>query len=225
MADQWKSCRDTLQCHLINYDRLEAVQYALSLLENGTVTVPELYEQILAPSLNSILVSREAAYDMIWREHVMTGIVRGVVESALPYVLKERNQHRLPGFTQKVMLACPEEEYHELGLRMGADFYTIAGYDVVFIGSNTPKHNILSAAKHLQPDIIGIGVSNYLNLIQLDWIIPKLRQEMKQGVKIYLGGSAFKHTGRTHQDFQADGIVNTFDEILALRGHAYEDRV
>ena len=71
------------------------------------------------------------------------------------------------------MLVCPEEEYHDLGIRMGADFFTIAGYDVTYIGSNTPKSNILSAARFLKPDIIDISVSNYLNLVMLEKIIPE----------------------------------------------------
>ena len=225
MAESMKSYLDTFQSHLKNFQRVEAVQYALSLLESGAVTVPLLYEQILAPSLNSILVGRDTAHDMIWREHVMTGIVRSVVEAALPYVMKERAKHRLPGFSKKVMLACPEEEYHDLGLRMGADFYTIAGYDVVFIGSNTPKQNIISAAKQIQPDIVGISVSNYLNMIQLEWIVPKLRKEIGPDLTIMLSGSAFSHTGRGYKDFHADGYVNSFEDIMALRGHAYENSI
>ncbi len=222
-ADYLQSILDIFTGHLERYDRLEAVRYALSLLDEGTATIPELYEGILAPSLNRILVGRDKEHDLIWREHVMTNIVRSVIESALPHVLKEREKYCLPNFQQKVMLVCPEEEYHDLGARMGADFFTIAGYDVLYIGSNTPKSNIISAARYLKPDIIDISVSNYFNLVMLEKIIPELKQEIEKDVKVLVSGSAFKHTGRTYADFHADGIVNSFKDIMDLRGDAHED--
>jgi methanogenic corrinoid protein MtbC1 len=218
MADDPTSFLEIFKDHLNRFDRLEAVKYCISLLEKGIVSAPELYEQILAPSLNAVLVCRDNEHDMIWREHVMTSIVRSVIESAFPYVLKEREKHSQPGLSQKAMLVCPEEEYHDLGIRMGADFFAIAGYDVTYIGSNTPKTNILSAASFLKPDIIDIGVSNYLNLVMLKKIIPELKQSLHYGVRIMLSGSAFRHTGRTYKDFFADGIVNSFQDVLDLRG-------
>ncbi len=223
MTDTLKGMMEAFQSHLNGFGRHDAVAYGISLLENGRITVPDLYEHVLAPSLNSILVGREEEHDLIWREHVMTNIVRSVIESAFPYVLKEREKYLLEGFHQKAMLVCPEEEYHDLGARMGADFFTIAGYDVTYIGSNTPKSNILSAAAYLKPDLIDISVSNYLNLVMLKKIIPELRQGLGQGARIMVSGSAFLHTGKPYQEFHADGLINSFKDILDLRGKAYED--
>lgn len=225
MADDLKSYQEIFKGHLNSHDRLETVRYGISLLENGVVSVSELYEHILAPSLNAVLVCRDNEHEMIWREHVMTNIIRSVIESAFPYVLKERDKYSQPGFSRKVMLVCPEEEYHDIGIRMGADFFTIAGYDVTYIGGNTPKSNILSAANYLHPDIIDISVSNYLNLFMLEKIVPELKQELPQNVMICLSGSAFRHTGRTFMDFHADRLVNSFQDVLDLRGNTHEDSV
>ena len=61
---------------------------------------------------------------------------------------------------------------------MGADFYTIAHFNVTFIGSNLPKSSIVSAAKELKPDFIGISVTNYLRLAKLRGIIESLRENV-----------------------------------------------
>lgn len=225
MAGDLKGFLEIFKDHLNRHDRLETVKYGISLLEKGAVTVSELYERILAPSLNAVLVFRENEHEMIWREHVMTNIIRSVIESAFPYVLKEKEKYALTGFSKKVLLVCPEEEYHDIGIRMGADFFTIAGYDVTYIGSNTPKSNILSAANLLRPDMIDISVSNYLNLFALEKIVPELKRELPGNVMIYLSGSAFRHTGRTFMDFHADGLVNSFQDVLDLRGNTHEDSV
>lgn len=216
---------ETFRAHLVNCEREEALRYGGGLLERELVTVPEFYERILAPALNSVLVCRENEEKMIWREHVMTGIVRSAVEMSFPYVLRARDARNLSAPLGRVMLACPEEEYHELGARMGADFYTMAGYETVFIGANTPMANILSAARELKPDVVSLSVSNYLNLVPLGRIVAGLRAELPAGTRIYVSGSAFRLTNRKASDFGADALVNTYADILNARGSTDEDRV
>ena len=73
--------------YLNQYDRRAATFYALDLLKTAQVTIPELYEMVLAPALNKIAVPRDQAADLIWRDHTVTNIVRGIAESSYPYVL------------------------------------------------------------------------------------------------------------------------------------------
>lgn len=219
-----KTYSEKFRSHLIDCNRDWSLRYIGSLLERDLVTVPELYEQVLAPALNSVFVCRGNEEEMIWREHVMTGIVRSAVEMSFPYVLSARDKLGFAAPLGKVMLACPEEEYHELGARMGADFYTIAGYDAVFIGANTPVSAILSAASTLKPTIVNLSVSNYLNLVQLNRIVEGLRAEVPTGCQIFVSGSAFRLTNKSASDFGADGFVNTYADLLSLRGNVNEGR-
>ena len=214
----------TFSTYLSELDREKATSFCLSLLEDQKVTIPELYEFILAPALNRIVVPRGKEDELIWREHTQTNIVRGIVESAFPYVLKQRQAASFSGSAGKIVLACPEEEYHELGIRMGADFYTIAQFDVVFIGSNLPKSSIVSAAKELKPDFVGISVTNYLRLVQLKHIVESLRENLDSNVRIIVSGSAFNHTGSTAQDFGADELITSYEDVAALARRSYEAR-
>ncbi len=200
--------------HLERFDRDGAARYALSLLEGG-MSVAELYETVLAPSLNRIEVPRAEEDGRIWREHMMSYIVRGVMEAAYPHVLKERDRSGMPGKGRKVLLACPEEEYHEIGVRMGADFFTILGWDVAYVGANTPRDTLLDAVKALKPGTVALSVTNYLNLAQLPALVRALKAEAP-GLQVLLSGSALKHTGKSAADFGADGAVNSFASIQAL---------
>ncbi len=215
--------QETFRTHLQNCDREAGLWYAVSLLEEG-MPVNLLYERVLTPALNSVFVCRANESEMIWREHVMTGIVRSAVEASFPYVLRARDALHLDAPLGRVMLACPEEEYHELGARMGADFYTMAGYEAIFIGANTPKSNILSAARELKPDIVNLSISNYLNLVPLERMIADLRSALPVGTKINVSGGAFRLTKKAAEDFGADALVNTYDDIVRGRGTAHEDR-
>lgn len=210
--------------YLDAFDKEQATSYCLRLLEEKKVTIPKLYQSIFAQSLNRIEVPRGSADELIWREHAQTNIVRGIVESAYPFVLHERDDYQSKGTPGRILLACPEEEYHELGIRMGADFYTIAGFDVHFIGSNLPRSSMISAVQELNPDYVGISVTNYLRLVQLKRIVESLREKIGTSIKIVVSGSAFNHTGSSAQDFGADELINTFEDVVALAGRSYETR-
>lgn len=201
---------------LSDFAKDEAIAYCTGLLAQGTLTVPQLYEQVLAPALNKIAVPRDQEDDLIWREHAMAAIVRSIIECARPYVMKEKEHADAGGRAGRVLLVCPEDEYHELGIRMGEDFFTIAGFETFFIGGNTPQANIVSAVETLRPDIVDIGVSNFLNLVQLKKIVAQLKQRIDARVKIAVSGSALGRSGKTAADFGADIIINSFADILAL---------
>lgn len=217
MNEDMKSYQETFNKHIKELDKEESYEYALSLLSEEKVTVPELYEHIIAPVLNSIVVGRRDEDTVIWKEHTMTGIARTIVEGAYPFVLKASRRDFPEGNGRKVMILCPEEEYHELGARMGADYFKLEGYEVIFIGGNTPKENFFSAYDALKPDIIAISVSNYLNLVPLKGIIGQIREKALGSTRIILSGSAFHHSGRTAEDFGADHLVTSFRDIDRLR--------
>lgn len=198
--------------YLENFDRDDAIVYAISLLESGALSVPELYESVLAPALNRIQVPRDQEQSLIWREHMMSSIVRTTMEVAYPHVLREKGSaHR----GMLVLLACPEEEYHEIGIRMGADFFTILGYEVAYIGCNTPRETLLDAVRALKPELVSLGVTNYLNLAQLPALVAALKSQ-DPIPRVYLSGSALRHADKAAADFGADGALDSFASIQAL---------
>lgn len=215
MAQDISEYFETVAAHLQRFEKDEAIGYCMQLLEEGKVTIAELYEEILAPALNRITILRAEEDSLIWQEHAMTAIVRSIIECARPYVLKEKAFNNA-GSGGRVILVCPEDEYHELGIRMGQDFFTIANYEAVFVGGNTPRENIVSAVQMLNPDLVDIGVSNFLNLVTLKKIILELREKISPNIKIAVSGSAFQRTGKNAADFGADIIINSFADILAF---------
>ncbi|MHB1151916.1 MAG: cobalamin B12-binding domain-containing protein [Eubacteriales bacterium] len=175
MEKDFKLYFDTLFEYLQTFNKVKSLEYCMTLLGENTVTVPELYEMVLAPALNGIVIPRGDENSLIWQEHTATNIVRNIIECSYPFVIKEKTEYEKPGTRKKIILLCPEEEYHEIGIRMGADFFTIVNFEVIYIGCNTPKENIISAIKQINPDFIGVGVSNYLNLVSLNKIIQSIR--------------------------------------------------
>lgn len=203
--------------YLIGFRKIEALNYCMNLLAHNEISIPALYEQILAPALNQIVLERKEEDHLIWKEHVMTNIVRNIIEASFPYVLQGKEDRFIKQENPTIILTSPEEEYHEIGLRMGADFFTMQGFDVIYIGCNTPLSNILSAVRVIRPKFLDISITNYLNLVSLKNITSAIRDMENIEMKIILSGSAFHRGQYQPEDFGAYKVINSYQDVVTLR--------
>ncbi len=200
---------------LDNEDKEGCVRSVLSLLAESKAGIVELYNQVLTPAVNTP-PSGPDRQTVIWLEHVRTSIVRTIIECCYPRVLEEKEATFGPGYRGKVIIACPSDEYHDLGARMVCDFFTLCGYDVIFIGANTPENEIATAVRHIEPACIGISVSNYYHLVaagRLVKLLERMRSEPGYDFKIIMGGSAFERNPDLYRQMGADLLLQTYEDI------------
>ncbi len=199
-------------------DKERAVQLVVQLLEAGEVGIVQLYTEVLAPSLNEWECPNEDRGLCVWREHVRSSIVRTILELAYPYVLRERDASGIEPKGVRVAVLCPPEELHEIGPRMVADFFTLAGYDVSFVGANTPVDDFIAAVGHIRPRYVAVSVTNYYNLFALRRALERLRAVLPQETEVLVGGNAFRERPELVEELGADRLLSTFDEIAHLDG-------
>jgi len=190
----------------------EALSFALDLLKNKDMDVIALYTNILAPALNKMECKLADKNICIWKEHVRSAIVRTIVECCFPFVIEKKKElNYLEGGIAVVL--CPPEEYHDLGARMIADFFTICGYKAIFVGSNTPYIDFKNAIDVIHPNIVAISVSNYYNLVCTKKIIEDLRKVNHNPFKIIVGGYAFEKIQENYKLVGADYYANSYFDI------------
>ena len=124
----------------------------------------------------------------IWEEHLASTTVRTIVEILYPGVLKAKATAAPSGRT--VLLACPPEEGHDLGLRMVADRFDMAGWTTFFLGPDTPVDEIAGAARRLGVDSIVMSSSTHFHRLAVRHAVDALKKELP-GVDIWVGGPAF----------------------------------
>lgn len=195
-------------------DKARAATLCLNALEQGKFSLSELYENVLAPVLNRIIVTHSNEDDMIWREHMMSSIVRSIVEACYPYVLREREKMGLIT-DETVLVICPKQEEHEIGARMIADFFTIWGYNTVYIGANTPDNTLLKAVEALQPSFIAVSISNYYHMFAAKEMITNVKARVE--VTVVAGGQAFAKNPEAAAVIGADRLLKSFEDIGRLR--------
>jgi methanogenic corrinoid protein MtbC1 len=208
---------DEFLVYLNREDRGKALELVLEKLSRNEIDTVSLYRDVLTRSLIEMDCS-EPEEVCIYKEHVRSSIIRTILENCYPYVLKEREKEIGNGKGEKVIVLCPPEELHEIGPRMVADFFTILGYDVTFIGANTPKRSFLAAVSRIKPRYVAISVSNYYNLIATKRTIDELRKVISHETRIIVGGGAFSENQDAYKEIGADVLLSTFEDIHKLAG-------
>lgn len=197
---------------LDNEDKAGAVRFAIDLVKTEQVSLEVLYEQILTPALNEFYCKLEDRELCIWKEHTRTSIIRTIVENTYPFAAEIAQKAKQTG--KSVIIACPSEEYHEIGALIVSHLFLMNGFTPHFIGANTPKADILSAVKALKPDFLALSVTNYYNIVQTKQITDAIVAQFPT-VKIIIGGSAFLGAD-AHAAIQHHFHMHSFQDIATL---------
>ncbi len=204
--------------HLEREDKENSVNYAIQLISGNELDIVTLYDEILRPALYEIASNEKEQSITIGQEHIRTAIVRTIVECCYPFVIVERSLnfevHQLN--QQKVVIYCPEDEYHEIGPRMVEDYFALNGFETLFLGGNTPRENLTELMEDLKPDYVAISVSNYYNIVPAKRSIEVLRNKLKKVPKIIVGGYALENRKDAAKEMGADMHLKTFEDIKAL---------
>lgn len=203
--------RAALAERLDDRDRPGAVMLALDAVHQGDISIPDLYTLVIGPLLTQIGSAWQHGEERVWEEHLAAHALGTVVEALYPDVVAQAAG--APRTGRGVLLACPPAERHELGLRMLADRFELAGWRVTLLGADTPIDQITAAARETGVELVALSVSTVFERMELRCFIDTLREQLP-GVRIVVGGPAFARD----RGWPAEDLLDTAD--LGLPGIA-----
>jgi methanogenic corrinoid protein MtbC1 len=203
--------------YLDQEDKESSVRWVLGKIQDNSIDVVTLYNEILTPALNVAFCKSDQKEICIWEEHIRTSIIRTIIECCYPYVIKERDDKYHSELKGKTLVVCPPGELHEIGARMIADFFILSGFRVVFVGANTPQDDIVNAVKYEKPEFVAISITNYFNLVEARTTIQRIA-DLKNSLtfKVILGGQACQANPTACRQFNPDLILHSFKDIKRL---------
>lgn len=169
-------------------DKPSAVRVAVEAVTEGRIGIVQLYREVLTPLLADVGGAWRRGRVAVWEEHLASAAVRTIVEILYPGVLKAKAAAAPAGRT--ALLACPPEEGHDLGLRMVADRFDMAGWQTHFLGADTPLDDIIAAARTLGADAVLLSSSTHFHRVRVRHAVDELRAALP-GVDVWVGGPAF----------------------------------
>jgi len=195
---------------LLQADRRSASNIVMKLHESGK-PVKEIYENIFQPvqweigrlwQLNEISVAQE---------HYSTAATQLIMSQLYPYIFSSQKNGK------KFMAASVGSELHEIGVRMVADFFEIAGWDTYYLGANTPKDSIISSIKNIEPDVLGLSTTIAYNLSNLKELINTIKLNgLNRNTKILVGGYPFNAAPELWKRIGADGYAPNADLAINI---------
>jgi methanogenic corrinoid protein MtbC1 len=184
--------RDVIDGRLQARDRFGAVDAALTAVSTGEMSIDDLY-RILADILVDTGAAWQGGTTEVWEEHLTTSVVRNIVEACAPLIRKSAH----PPIGRTVVLCTPPNEYHDLGVRMLADRFVLAGWTTHLLGADVPVAELISAVDQLGAEAVALSVSTHLSRLTLRSYVDALG-EAHPNLAIWVGGPAFAHD---HEDW------------------------
>ncbi len=170
---------------LVAGDRKSAESMIQQSLKQGTDLV-DVSVGIVQPAMYEIGHLWQANKITVAQEHLATAISQNALARAFAAA------EFADPVDKRVICACVEGNHHSLGLRMISDTYEVAGWDVTFLGADTPNSSIHTQVDMEKPDVLALSVSLPHQLLELQQLIIQLRADMGGSMPaIVVGGLAF----------------------------------
>jgi methanogenic corrinoid protein MtbC1 len=174
---------------LVDGNRSGAERIIRQSQENG-ISLVDIGVGIIQPAMVEIGRLWQENRVTVAKEHLATAISQNVLARAFA------NAEFADPVDKTVVAACIEGNHHSLGLRIVTDAYETAGWNVVFLGADTPVSSILSQVDADKPDVLALSICLPHQVLALQQLITQLRSEMAGSMPaVVVGGLAIN----THQ--------------------------
>lgn len=150
-------------------------------------SVIDLYELLFKPALYEIGRLWETNQISVATEHMATAITEGIQNELYDQLIVSKK------INKKVVVACVENEQHQVGVKMVADIFESKGWESFFLGHSIPTNELVRFIHQHNPDIIALSLSIYFNFNKLLQMLTSLRAEFPT-IQIIVGGQAFTHS-------------------------------
>ena len=211
LIDQkWQQLKESFLSSLLTGSHRKSIELAATNIHDAA-DLTEFYLQVIQPSMYEIGLMWEKGEISVAREHLASAIVTRVMAALYPkFSIIEHTKSNV------VVTAAPNE-YHEIGPRMVADLLEIDGWNVDYVGANTPPHDLLDLMAESRPFFVAISVGMPFNLDRTAELVKMIKNEKQfKDTRIMLGGNCLKMSSKARQAIGVDGIGDTARDAVLL---------
>ncbi len=206
-------CTDGYVNGLIHGDKNTCYEWVQDLRKNG-LPLKSFYKDLFYPSMvyvGELWMKNEIT---VAQEHVATAITQHLMSTLYSDIVSNASKDK----KGTIIMACPEEELHELGARMVSDLLEIDGWQVVYLGANTPRTALISAVKSYNPDFVGISCTMPYHLDRAKAMVLEVKSESQKSLNkvmpIFIGGGAFSNVITSDPPCAHAHLCHDFDHTL-----------
>jgi methanogenic corrinoid protein MtbC1 len=181
----------------------DAIQLILDGVDAG-ISIPEIYEHVIHRVQTEVGRMWQMAEVTIAEEHYCTDIITTITNLL-------RTRMNVPNsFNKRVITATVNSETHDLGIRMVRQAFDLDGWQVLFLGSDTPASAIAEGVRDFGCDLIALSTTIVLYIRRTADVITALKSDPSTAqIPILVGGQPFSLVPDLWQVVGADGYAMT----------------
>ncbi len=203
--------RDKFLQALIQGDRKTALQMS----QERTKAPQDLkifYQQILQPVMYRIGDMWEQGNLSVSREHLASALANMAVSNQYIQLLSDSEFRK-----GKVLVTAAPNEFHVLGGQMIANCLEAEGWDVNYLGADTPLADLVDYVSEQQPDIVGLSVTMTFNLVSAKDIVEGIKKQFQHSPpRIMFGGLVFAKHPELVSLLGGDGYAENCTQAIEL---------
>jgi len=125
----------------------------------------------------------------------------------------------------KVIIGTIEGDIHDIGKSLVSVMLTVAGFEVVDLGSDVPVEVFIEKTREVKPQVIGMSALMTTTMLRMEEVVRVLEKEgLRKNVKVIVGGAP---TSKEWADkIGADGhggdameAVEVIKNLVGYKGH------
>jgi methanogenic corrinoid protein MtbC1 len=137
---------------LLKGNQREALAIVSRCMDSGH-TLVDVEVHIIQAAMYQIGELWQANQITVAQEHIATAIVQSVMTVAL---LRSTPPASI---SKSVLLACVAGNHHTIGLRMVADSFQLAGWEIQYLGADVPTASLIEQIGKWSPNLVGLSLS------------------------------------------------------------------
>jgi len=203
---------------LLAGDRNTAGQMILDAAERG-LPVADIYLYVVNPTQREIGRLWQTNRISVAKEHYCTAATQQIIARLHPWISASER------VGLRVIASSVGSELHELGARMVADFFEMAGWDVYYLGASTPLPGLISAMIERRADLVALSATMTRNVpIVADFVREIRACPETAAILILVGGYPFNVAPDLWRYVGADGTTSSPDAAVHLARLLVEER-
>lgn len=185
-------------------NRIHALDTVEQAVQDGT-PIEDVYLRILQPVLYEVGRLWQLNRITVAQEHYATAVVLMTMSRLFNLIVGHGDTQR------KVLVAAAVgEDLHDVGIRMVADLFEIAGWKTHCYGASTPSSSVVEAAAEYHADLVALSATMMTQVPKVFEAIESLRNdERTKAIPVLVGGRPFNLAPELWHRVRADGYAES----------------
>jgi methanogenic corrinoid protein MtbC1 len=210
IGSDWLEKKSSFLSALIEGDHRKSLNIAKESVLSGKDIEP-FYLNIIQPSMYEVGMLWERGTISVAQEHLASAIVTRVMAASSMMTVAPQLKKT------KIVITAAPNEFHEIGAWILSDILEHSGWDVKYLGANTPTKDLIELLHSFQPDVLALTVTMPFNILKATEIINLIKSDGElEKTLTMIGGHAFNESDELWKSTGADCFAANAGEAKTL---------